>query len=191
MITASMTTTGRSLKRPGIATRSSLREPRRAGLQAAAEKWLRPVVLFPMKSVGSNHREFCREVQRTMNITEKTLRTVEREYSTWAFILNNVLGVTAFSLGISCLGTPRPDITGSLSLVFMLIVGIDCRKNFPKTLIQLRDAQLSKLDQLTRDGIRKKYLSVGAAITHAPSIWSAGCFSPPSQPGESCISRRA
>jgi len=105
-----------------------------------------------------------------MNITEETLRTLEREYSTWAFILNNVLGVTSFTLGISCLGTPRPDITGWMSLVFMLIVGITARKDFPKTLIQLRDAKLSELEQLTRDGLRKKYLSVGAAITHAPSI---------------------
>lgn len=103
-----------------------------------------------------------------MKITEDLLRTLEGEYAKWAFILNNFIGVTSFSLGISCLGTPRPDITGLLSLVFMLVVGIYAREAFPKTLLQLRDATLSEIDQLTRDGLRRKYLSLQAAITHAP-----------------------
>jgi hypothetical protein len=110
-----------------------------------------------------------------MKITQDTLRALELEYSKWAFVLNNLLGLTSFALGISCLGTPRPDITGYLSLIFMLMVGIYSRKEFPKTLIQLRDAKLSELDQLKRDGLRKKYLSLQAAVTHAP-VYLTGWF---------------
>jgi hypothetical protein len=55
----------------------------------------------------------------------------------------------------------------------MLMVGIHSRKDYPRTLIQLRGAKLSKLDQLKRDGLKKKYSSLQAAFTHAP-VYMAG-----------------
>lgn len=78
------------------------------------------------------------------------------------------VGVPAFAVAISCLESSRPDVTGLLSLLFMMAVGLERRREFPKTLLRLLSAKLSELDQLALLGIQKKYLSFGAAVTHAP-----------------------
>ena len=49
------------------------------------------------------------------DITKKMLAQIEAEYSKWGEFLNGGIGLLAFSFGLSCLGTPRPDITGFLS----------------------------------------------------------------------------
>jgi len=52
-------------------------------------------------------------------IFQGALKRIEAEYAAWGEFLNGVIGLLAFSFGLSCLGTPRPDITGFMSLLFM------------------------------------------------------------------------
>ena len=78
------------------------------------------------------------------------------------------VGAPSFAVAVSCIGNTRPDVTGLLSLLFMLAVGLQCRRDFPKTLLLLQESRLSEVDKLTLLGIKRKYLSFGAAITQAP-----------------------
>ncbi len=82
--------------------------------------------------------------------------------------MNMLVGAPAFAVAVSCVGTTHPDLTGLISLVFMFGVGLQCRRKFPKTLLFLLNASLSEVDKLTLIGIRRKYLSLEAALTHAP-----------------------
>ncbi len=96
------------------------------------------------------------------NITENTLAQIESEYAKFGEFLNGGIGLLAFSFGLTCLGTPRPDITGFLSLVFLIILGSYGRKHFPEKLRELRKKELSRIDKVVLLGIEKKYFGVGA-----------------------------
>jgi hypothetical protein len=109
------------------------------------------------------------EVARmTTKITTKTITDLNREYRKWIWSLNMLVGAPSFAVAVSCIGNTRPDVTGLVSLVFMIVVGLPCRRKFPKTLLLLRKMRLSEVDKLTLLGIEKKYLSLGAAVTQAP-----------------------
>lgn len=100
--------------------------------------------------------------------TPKTLRIFNRQYREWIGSLNMQVGAPSFAVAVSCIGNARPDVTGLLSLLFMLAIGLQCRRDFPKTLLLLQESRLSEVDKLTLLGIKRKYLSFGAAITQAP-----------------------
>ena len=78
------------------------------------------------------------------------------------------VGAPSFAVAVSCIGNTRPDVTGLLSLLFMLAVGLHCRQDFQKALLLLQESRLSGVDKLTLLGIKRKYLNFGAAITQAP-----------------------
>jgi hypothetical protein len=101
-------------------------------------------------------------------ITEKTLSKIDAEYSKWAELLNGGIGLMSFSFGLSCLGTDRPDFTGFLSLVFVLIFAIYGKEHFPKKLKQLRKKELSGIDEVTLLGLEKKYFGVQALFRYFP-----------------------
>lgn len=112
-------------------------------------------------------------------ITEDTLKEIEAEYSKWGEFLNGGLGLLSFSFGLSCLGTPRPDITGFLSLSFVLVFALYGKERFPKKIRELRKKKLSGIDELTLLGFEKKYFGFVALIKNFPVYligWSfLGC----------------
>ncbi len=95
-------------------------------------------------------------------ITENTLLEIEAEYAKWGEFLNGGIGLLAFSFGLSCLGISRPDITGFLSLFFLVTFLAYGRKHFPGKLRELRKNDLSGIDELTLIGIEKRYFGVVA-----------------------------
>lgn len=97
-------------------------------------------------------------------INKKTLADIELEYAKWSEFLNFVVGVLAFSLGISCLGTDRPDVTAFLSLLFVFIIMLRGQKYFPKRLAELRRAELTGVDEVAYLGLRKKYFGLRAVL---------------------------
>jgi len=101
-------------------------------------------------------------------ITESTLKEIEAEYSKWGEYLNGGVGLLSFSFGLSCLGTPRPDITGFISLLFVLIFLIYGQKHFPQKLKELRKKKLSGIDELTLLGFEKKYFGFTALFKNFP-----------------------
>lgn len=106
-------------------------------------------------------------------ITAKTIEEIEGEYAKWAEFTNVGVGLLSFSLGISCLGTPRPDITGFLSLLFMFLFMAYGQKHFPRKIRDLRKAELAEIDQLTLLGIERKYFSTRSLLRYFP-VFSAG-----------------
>ncbi|MFC4258557.1 hypothetical protein ACFOZ5_05840 [Marinobacter lacisalsi] len=101
-------------------------------------------------------------------INEDTLNKIEAEYSKWGEYLNGGLGLLSFSFGLSCLGTPRPDITGSISLVFIIIFSIYGKEHFPEKLKELRKKELSGVDELTLLRIEKRYFGISALFRNFP-----------------------
>lgn len=97
-------------------------------------------------------------------IDESTIEELDAEYAKWGEFLNGRVGLLAFSFGLSCLGTPWPDITGFLSLVFLLLFSVYGQKHFPKTLKQLRKKKLVGVAEMTLIGIEKKYFGLEAAF---------------------------
>lgn len=102
------------------------------------------------------------------HITNDLLIEIENEYSKWAEFFNIFLGVLSFTLGISCLGTPRPDVTGGISICFVFALLYNGQKQFPKTIKKLRDFKLEGVDELALIGIEKKYFSLKTFITTCP-----------------------
>ena len=109
-------------------------------------------------------------------ITNKTIYEIEAEYATWSEFLNGGIGMFAFSLGISCLGTARPDITAFLSLLFLLLFAVYGQRHFPKKLKALRKAELSGVDEVALLGIEKKYFSFVALFKNFPIYLIGWCF---------------
>ncbi|WP_326533893.1 hypothetical protein [Pseudorhodoferax sp.] len=95
-------------------------------------------------------------------ITNRTIAEIDAEFAKWSEFLNGGIGLFAFGLGISCLGTPRPDITALLSLIFLLIVVTHGQRHFPKKLRALREAELSGVDEMVLLSIEKKYFGFAA-----------------------------
>lgn len=108
-------------------------------------------------------------------VTPETLATIEAQYASWAEFLNGGIGLAAFAFGISCLGTPRPDITGFLSLAFLLIVMLHGQKRFPAKLQELRKEELSGIDEVAYLGIKKKFFGLAAVVKNF-SIYLIGWF---------------
>ena len=106
-------------------------------------------------------------------ITPRTIEEIESEYAKWAEFTNVGVGLLSFSLGISCLGTPRPDITGFLSLLFIFLFMAYGQKHFPSKIRELRKAELAEIDQLTLAGIERKFFSVRSLPRFFP-VFSAG-----------------
>jgi hypothetical protein len=101
-------------------------------------------------------------------ITEDTLKEIEAEYSKWGEYLNGGIGLLSFSFGLSCLGTPRPDLTGFLSLAFVLILALYGKERFPKKLKELRKKELYGIDELALLGFEKKYFGFMALVKNFP-----------------------
>ncbi len=101
-------------------------------------------------------------------ITPEMIKHIEAEYAEWGEFLNGVIGLLAFSFGLSCLGTDRPDITGFMSLVFILIFALYGKTKFPQKLKDLRKEELSGIDELILLGFERKYFSPMAVIKNFP-----------------------
>jgi len=101
-------------------------------------------------------------------ITDKTIEEIETDYAKWAEFLNVGVGLVSFSLGISCLGTPRPDISGFISLTFMLMFMVYGQKHFPHRLRELRKASLVGIDEILLVGIEHKYFGIGSLFKSFP-----------------------
>jgi hypothetical protein len=112
-------------------------------------------------------------------ITEQTIAEIDAEMAKWAEFLNFGVGVTSFGTAISCIGTPRPDITGLMALAFYLVLMIYGSDRFPRKVLELRKAKLEGIDSLTLVGIEKKNFGLRAAMHHFPVFmvgWSfLGC----------------
>ncbi|MBU0589928.1 MAG: hypothetical protein KJ852_12985 [Gammaproteobacteria bacterium] len=109
-------------------------------------------------------------------ITNKTISEIEAEYSRWSEFLNGGIGIFAFSLGISCIGTPRPDITALLSLLFLLVFTAYGQRHFPQKLKALRKTELSGVDEVALLGIEKKYFGATAVFKNFPVYLIGWCF---------------
>ena len=109
-------------------------------------------------------------------ITLKTIEEIESEYAKWAEFLNVGVGLLSFSLGISCLGTPRPDITSFLSLIFMFMFMVYGQKHFPRKIRELRKADLAGMDQLALLGIERKYFGLQSLFRNFPVFFSGWIF---------------
>lgn len=109
------------------------------------------------------------------HITNKTLSDIEAEYAKWSEFLNGGVGLLAFNLGISCLGTPRPDITATLSFIFLFLFMFYGQRHFPKKLKTLREAELSGVDEVAFLGIEKKYFGFVAIFKNFP-VYLVGWF---------------
>lgn len=101
-------------------------------------------------------------------ITQETIAEIETEYAKWAEFLNVGVGLLSFSLGISCLGTTRTDVTAFLSLLFMLLFMVYGQKHFPRKLRELRKASLVGIDELLLHGIERKYFGIKSLFKHFP-----------------------
>lgn len=101
-------------------------------------------------------------------ITQKTIEEIEVEYAKWADFLNIGVGLLSFSLGISCLGTPNPEITALISLIFILIFMTYSMKHFPNKLRELRNRSLDGTDELLLIGIEAKYFGTKSLIKNFP-----------------------
>jgi len=109
-------------------------------------------------------------------ITQETIEEIESEYAKWAEFLNVGVGLLSFSLGISCLGTPRPDVTGFLSLLFMLLFMVYGQKHFPLKLRELRKASLVGIDELLLLGIERKYFGIRGVSKNFPVFLAGWLF---------------
>ena len=109
-------------------------------------------------------------------ITNKTINEIEFEFAKWSEFFNVGVGLLSFSLGISCLGTSRPDVTGFLSLLFVLVFMFYGQKHFPGKIRKLRKDELSELDQLTLLGIERKYFGLRSLIRNAPVFLAGWAF---------------
>lgn len=109
-------------------------------------------------------------------ITQETIEEIESEYAKWAEFLNVGVGLLSFSLGISCLGTPRPDVTGFLSLLFMLLFMLYGQKHFPHKLRELRKASLVGIDELLLLGIERKYFGIRGVFKNFPVFFTGWLF---------------
>lgn len=107
------------------------------------------------------------------HITNKTLSDIEAEYAKWSEFLNGGVGLLAFNLGISCLGTPRPDITAILSFIFLFLFMLYGQRHFPQKLKTLRKAELAGVDEVAFLGIEKKYFGF-VAIFKNFSVYLVG-----------------
>lgn len=108
-------------------------------------------------------------------ITLKTIEEIEIEYAKWAEFLNVGVGLLSFSLGISCLGTPHPDITSFLSLIFMFMFMLYGKKHFPRKIRELRKTELIGMDELTLLGIERKYFGFRSVLHNFP-VFLGGWF---------------
>lgn len=109
-------------------------------------------------------------------ITQATIDEIEIEYAKWAEFLNVGVGLLSFSLGISCLGTTHPDVTGFISLLFMLLFMLYGKKHFPRKLRELRKASLVGIDELLLLGIERKYFGIGGLSKNFPVFLSGWFF---------------
>jgi hypothetical protein len=109
-------------------------------------------------------------------ITNKTISEIEGEYAKWSEFLNGGIGLFAFNLGISCLGTSRPDITAFLSLLFLLVFSAYGQRHFPQKLKSLRKTELSGVDEIALLGIEKKYFGFAALFRNFPVYLVGWCF---------------
>lgn len=109
-------------------------------------------------------------------ITNKTISEIEAEYSKWSELLNGGVGLLAFNLGISCLGTPRPDISSFLSLAFLLAFMIYAQRHFPAKIKELRKTELSGIDKVTLIGIEKKYFGFFSFMKNFQIYLIGWCF---------------
>lgn len=106
-------------------------------------------------------------------ISPETLSEIEEQFAKWAEFLNIGVGLFSFSLGISCLGTPKPLISSLASLVFLFVFMKYSQKHFPKKILELRKAQLVGIDEVVFLGIEKKYFSISSLIRSCP-VYLAG-----------------
>ena len=95
-------------------------------------------------------------------ITQDTLLEIESAYARWSEFLNGIVGILAFSFGLSSLGTNNPQFFASLSLCFLLVVMLYGQKHFPKKIKELRKEKLVEIDSLILIGIEKKYFGIKA-----------------------------
>lgn len=109
-------------------------------------------------------------------ITNRTIGEIDAEFAKWSEFLNGGIGLFAFSLGVSCLGTPRPELTAFLSLVFLLIVATHGQRHFPKRLRALRADELSGVDEMALAGIEQKYFGLTAVFKQFPVYLSGWIF---------------
>jgi hypothetical protein len=109
-------------------------------------------------------------------ITQETIDKIDSEYAKWAEFLNVGVGLLLFSLGISCLGTPRPGITGFLSLLFMLLFMVYGQKHFPRKLRELRKASLVGIDELLLLGIERKHFGIQGVFKNFPVFLAGWLF---------------
>lgn len=109
-------------------------------------------------------------------ITQETIAEIEIEYAKWAEFLNIGVGLLSFSLGISCLGTPNPQATGLISLLFMLLFMTYGMKHFPNRLRELRKKSLTGIDEILLRGIEDKYFGTKSLIKNFPVFITGWLF---------------
>jgi len=108
-------------------------------------------------------------------IKEDLITELEAEYAKWAEYLNGGIGLLSFSFGLACLGTPRPDITGFLSLAFIMLFAMHGKNKFPERLRVVRKQKFSGISELILIGFEKKYFGATALFKNFP-VYLMGWF---------------
>lgn len=97
-------------------------------------------------------------------ITNEIIEEIESDYAKWAEFLNVSVGLLSFSLGISCIGTTRTDVTAFISMLFMLLFMVYGQKHFPRKLRELRKTSLLGIDELLLHSIERKYFGIRSVL---------------------------
>lgn len=109
-------------------------------------------------------------------INDETIAEIDSEYEKWGEYLNGGIGILAFAFGLSCLGTPWPDVTGFCSLVFLMLLSFYGKQSFPQKIKSLRKIKLEGIDEMTLLGIEKKYFGIKALFFRFPIFLAGWCF---------------
>lgn len=87
---------------------------------------------------------------------QKEFDKIGEKLREWREHLNVLIGVLAFSLAMTSLGTPYPGITAALSLAFIFSVSYSKQHLFPIELLQMRKSPKSDMQKWARIGFEKE-----------------------------------
>ena len=110
------------------------------------------------------------------HITNETIVKIEDEFTEWAETLNNMVGVVLFNLGVSCLGSPYPIVTATVSAAFAFLLFFRIPYKFPPTLKELRKKKLQGDDKGKLDEIEKKHLGFVALLKNFNVFFAGWLF---------------
>jgi len=99
--------------------------------------------------------------------TQKTVKEMEVQFRVWAYFLNNVIGLFAFTLGLGCLGTHSPSLNALFSFILLCAVYSLGWDKFSRIYKELRDKkEKTTLEKVFYAGATKHFLGFRAMLAH-------------------------